>query len=338
MKRKKSFFQSIRNAIFGRELPQQNSNQEENETNNYMSNKEIKSLEKAIVSAEETIRKIELIRVRKETLAQKQAQIEKLKHEAAFKKLEAKALARERAKARIEEEKLKKKKPDTRKWQDNAFLRGRAAWNDMYGSLVERNRKNFTVSVLLAIALLASVIGIIHMGSQSKIQPFMVQVGQNGDIVDVSSAEKAPDITEKIIKYFLQKFVINMHSISGDNIVQKQMLAFVYSSVNTSGNSNAMNILKSFIQNNNPFTLNSQFTNQVNISSLYPISKDSYQITWEEVKRTIDGKLVSKNYYTGQIAYKFAPSSGENFTYNPFGIYITNMAWSQVQTEQEKKA
>lgn len=230
------------------------------------------------------------------------------------------------------------KKPDPHKWQDNAFIRGRAAWNDMYGSVVERNRKYFAVSVLLAIALLMSTIGLIYIGSQSKIQPFMVQVGQNGDIVDVSSAEKAPDITEKIIKYFLQRFVVNMHSISGDNIVQKKMLAFVYSSVNTSGNNNAMNILKDFIQSNNPFTLNGQFTNQVNISSIYPISKNTYQITWEEVKRTTDGKFVSKSYYTGQMSYKFAHSGGENFTYNPFGIYVTNMTWSQVQTEQEKKA
>lgn len=303
------------------------------------------NLEKELANKEKELRAAENILLRKTQLAQRAAElaekkekIEKIKQEKKIRNLEAREIAKERARLKIEEQKNKKKKTDLKKWQDNAFLRGRAAWNDMYGSVVDRNRKYFAVSVLLSLALIAAVIGIAYIGSQSKIQPFMVQVGQNGEIVDVSEADKAPDITEKIIKYFLQRFIINMHSISGDNIVEKRMLAFVYSSVNTAGNANAMNVLKNYIQLNNPFVLNNQFTNQVNIETIYPVSKNTYHISWEEIKRTIDGKLVTKNYYTGQFTYKIAPSTGENFTYNPFGIYITNMAWSQVQTDQDQKS
>jgi len=308
--------------------------------------KKLSMAERNIKRTENTIKLLDQLKQKKEQLTQKQEQLrlkkeqaEKLKSEAKLKKLELKALAQENVRIKLEEQKSRKsKKENLKRWQDNVFLRGRAAWNDMYGSVIERNRKYFAVSILLAVALIIAVIGLIDIGSQSKIQPFIVQVGQNGDIVDVSSAEHAPDITEKIIKYFLQRFVIAMHSVSGDNIVQKKMLAFVYASVNTSNNANALNILKSFIQNSNPFMINNQCTNQVNISSIYPVSHNTYQIAWEEIRRTIDGRLLARTYYTGQYTYKLAPSSGENFTYNPFGIYVTNMTWSEVQTEATTKS
>lgn len=283
--------------------------------------------------------KIFLQRIRKAKSSDKSFELlkqkrEQTKTEARRKKLELKALAHEKARLKLAEQKEQKntRKIDLKKWQDNAFLRGRAAWNEMYGSVVERNRKYVATCTLLGVALIIAVIGLIYIGSQSKIQPFIVQVGQNGDIIDVRSAEKAPDITDKIVKYFLERFVIAMRSVSGDNIVEKKMLAFVYASVNTANNGNALNILKSFIENNNPFVLNSQFTNEVNILSIYPISTRTYQITWEEVKRTIDGRLVSRIDYTGQFSYRIAPSTGENFTLNPFGIYVTNMTWSEIQT------
>jgi type IV secretory pathway TrbF-like protein len=54
-------------------------------------------------------------------------------------------------------------------------------------------------------------------------------------------------------------------------------------------------------------------------------------MTWQEIKRTTAGKIVSKNYYTGQLTYKKSISNGENYNYNPFGIYVTDISWSRVQ-------
>ena len=328
MKRILNTFQKIRDSIFGKEL----SNAD------ILSNK-LKQIESDLSKTQSEIDKEEKLKTRQQELRGKKELLENLRREKKLKKLELKELAKQNAKARIEEQKSKrnKEKPDLKKWQDNAFLRGKAAWNDMYGSVVERNRKYFAACILLSIALLASISSLAYMSSQSKIQPYIVQVGRNGDIVDVSSANKAPDITENIVKYFLQQFIINIRSISGDNIVEKNMLAKVYASVNIANNNNAMGMVKSYIQGNNPFVLNSQFTNQINIESIFPVSKDTYQISWEENKRSTDGRLISKTYYTGQLSYKLSPSTPENYKFNPFGIYITNITWSQVQIEESAK-
>ena len=297
------------------------------------------SLESHIFKTQTQIDKEEKLKTKQQELANKKEHLEALRREKKLKKLAFREDAKLRAKERIEEHKSKhlKEKFDVKKFQDNAFLRGRAAWNDMYGSVVERNTKYFAACILLALALMISVISLAYMGSQSKIQPYIVQVGMNGDIVDVSSASKSPDITEKIIKYFLQQFIINIRSISGDNIVEKNMLAKVYASVNTANNANALSMIKAYIQGNNPFALNSQLTNQINIESIFSVSQDTYQISWEELRRSVDGRLISRTYYTGQLSYKIAPSTSENYKFNPFGIYITNITWSQVQTEETSK-
>ncbi|MEI6056818.1 MAG: VirB8/TrbF family protein [Lentisphaerota bacterium] len=341
MKKLKELFQHLKSSILGKNFNIHDPNYEAE-----MLSEKLKLTESEINMNQSKIYTLELLKRKEEELANKKVELsrkkeeaEKLKQEAKVKKLELRETARLNAKARIEEQKSKREKGkfDIKKWHDNAFLRGRAAWNDMYGSVIDRNTKYFAVCILLSIALLISTISLAYMGSQSKIQPYIVQVGTNGDIVDVSSAIKAPDITNKIVKYFIQQFIINLRSISGDNIVEKSMLARVYAAVNTANNNNALSMVKAYIQSNNPFAFNAKFTNQINIQSIFPVSENTYQIAWEEIKRTTDGKVVSQIYYTGQFSYKFSPSSEENFQYNPFGIYITNISWSEIQTDSTSK-
>ena len=304
--------------------------------------------DKRILIEKNKIVKAKQLENKKNKLANKKAEKEKLvasrKRKAEKEKLTisknketTRIFALEMAKIKLLEAKTAKENVKKReviilkKWQDNAFLRGKAAWNDMYGSALDRTKKYRYTTIVLSIALVISTFGLIVMGTQSKIQPYIVNVGQNGNIVDINSAQKAPTITTKIIKYFLQKFIINLRSVSGDNIIEKARLAEVYASVNTVGNSNALNIVKGYITENNPFVINSKFTNEVNIQTILAVGNNIYQITWEEIKRTTGGNVVSTNYYTGQISYDLEQTSDKNFQYNPFGVFITAISWSKVQ-------
>jgi len=244
-------------------------------------------------------------------------------------------LALESAKNVLEEKKKARELKTSKvlkKYEDNIYIRGRAAWNDMYGSALDRTRKYRYTCIILASALLISVICISYIGSQSKIQPYVVEVGQGGNILGVAVPAQRNDLSTKIVQYFIEQFVINLRSITGDNIVEKKNMAEVYASINTSPSSNALRVVKSYIENNNPFVLNSKQTKQIQIQSIMPISDKTYQISWNEISRTLEGTVITNDAYTGQFTYQTGDVDSSNYQYNPFGIYITDITWSKMNT------
>ena len=106
----------------------------------------------------------ELIMKRQELFLKRQEAVN-LKKERKLRKLELKKQLRLAVKAKLEEQ--KSKKLSLSKFQDNVFLRGRAVWNDMYGSVTERNTKYFAACIFLALALLVSIIALAYMDGLS---------------------------------------------------------------------------------------------------------------------------------------------------------------------------
>ncbi len=314
---------------------------------------EIKNIEKEIVRTEKDIEREKHLKDLDEARALKRKILNEKKYEQMLliskrkeqrlketeeeckRRIEIKRAAIEKARSISEERKKTRKLKESsilKKYQDNIYIRGRAAWNDMYGSALDRTRKYRYTCIILASALFISVISLAYMGSQSRIQPYVVEVGQGGNILGVAVPSSSNNLSSKIVQYFIEQFVINLRSITPDNIVEKKNMADVYACVNTAPGSNALRIVKGYIENNNPFVLNSKETNQIQIESIMAISDKTYQINWSETKRTLEGTVISNENYTGQFTYMTGNVTSEGFSYNPFGIYITDISWSKVNT------
>ena len=99
--------------------------------------------------------------------------------------------------------------------KQNPYLNARREWDERYGGLISRARNwQLMAAGSLAVAVVA-VVGIAFVGSQSKIQPFVVVIDQLGSPVAV--ARPAPvaraDLDKRLMVAQLAAFIKDVRSI-----------------------------------------------------------------------------------------------------------------------------
>ncbi len=209
--------------------------------------------------------------------------------------------------------------------QDSPYVKGRAAWNELYGSTVVQLENSYRIIAILAIViiLLGCVIG--HIASQSRLKPYVVEVTSNGDVVTGMEATSfnGNSVPENAIKGSLYKFILYSRGVTGDPAVDQDN---VYAAqALTTGN--AFTTLSNFYQQNNPLILGK--TEKVNVQVIYEIKRtdNSYEVAWQETATSLDNQPISQNEYIAEITYKLGDV--KDIRYNPLGLYITNLTWTE---------
>src|SRR5690606_15187070 len=64
--------------------------------------------------------------------------------------------------------------------EENPYLNARRAWNDHVGSVVSAHQSWQVIGILSLLIALTAIGGIIHVGSQSKFIPYVVEVDKQG--------------------------------------------------------------------------------------------------------------------------------------------------------------
>jgi len=114
--------------------------------------------------------------------------------------------------------------------KQNPYLNARREWDERYGGLISRARNwQLMAAGSLAVAVVA-VVGIAFVGSQSKIQPFVVVTDQLGSPVAV--ARPAPvaraDLDKRLMVAQLAAFIKDVRSMLPDVVAQQVTLNRVY--------------------------------------------------------------------------------------------------------------
>jgi type IV secretory pathway TrbF-like protein len=215
---------------------------------------------------------------------------------------------------------------------ENPFVlgaEGRKEWNDRYQALSKMTwdwKKAFFMSMGLSILL---AIGLIHVSSQSKIQPFAVELTNGMPIAIKSMTPMVGSQQMPLVSYAITDFISNARSILSDTEGEKKLLDKVYA---YSAN-DTIKFMHDYFEKNNPFELASQYTVSVNIINALQISENTWQITWEEKKLSANGgNLINVTRWEANITYKFSEVNKSLIADNPWGLYITQISWSQVQT------
>lgn len=202
---------------------------------------------------------------------------------------------------------------------------GKRAWDDRYMnmSLSVRNWQwAFGAAMLI---LLITVIAMVKMSMASKVQPFVVETSQ-GMPVAIKAMSAISNKDQALINFAINQFIINARSIIGDAQAEKSMLDKVYA---YSAN-NTIPFLTEYWQVNDPFKLASEYTVAVNIVHALPISKNTWQVTWDEVKRSASsGEMLSTTRWTADLTYQLGDVDPEHIDDNPFGLYVTQLSWTQ---------
>ena len=114
--------------------------------------------------------------------------------------------------------------------KQNPYLNARREWDERYGGLISRARNwQLMAAGSLAVAVVA-VVGIAFVGSQSKIQPFVVVTDQLGS--PVAMARPAPvaraDLDKRLMVAQLAAFIKDVRSMLPDAVAQQVTLNRVY--------------------------------------------------------------------------------------------------------------
>lgn len=245
------------------------------------------------------------------------------------KQQEERKLLNVKEKARKLEKEKAEKRAKKRRFEDNAFIRGRECMNDLYGSVVDYAANYRRACVALAIALAVCVVVIWDMSGSVRVVPYVVEKSPDGTILSVFAARRMPRVTDKIVAYFIRDFIINTRSVSPDNVVQKLRLAKAYSAINNNAsNLEALTIFQKYITDNNPFVLNKTITRNVEVHPLLKEGGDCFRTSWTETTRNLAGTVTSKKNFIGEFTYKLGSVTAQQVQNNPFGVFITNINWS----------
>jgi len=202
---------------------------------------------------------------------------------------------------------------------------GRQEWNDRYDNMrqsISYWRKAFFCAIAMSI-LFALIMA--KMASQSRIEPFVVETNE-GVPYAVKAMSSMSLHDERLINFAINQFIINARTILHDTAAEKTLLdkVYAYSANHTLG------FLRDFYQKNDPYELSNHYTITVNIINSLPLSHDTWQITWDEIKRsTSDGNMISTTRWMANISYQFGDVNPNFISDNPFGFYITQLSWAQ---------
>ena len=206
---------------------------------------------------------------------------------------------------------------------------GRKEWNDRYENL-SQSISHWKIAFFCAIAL-SAIFGVViaKMATQSSVQPFVVETNQGMPYAIKPMASWSSN-DQRVINFAVNQFIFNARTVVNDAGAEKTLLNKVYA---YSANS-TINFLHDYYEKNNPLDLSSQFTISVTIVNSLPISPDTWQITWDETKRATSGDYsLGVTRWMAHVTYKFGDVNPQFLNDNPFGFYITHVAWSQSQVD-----
>jgi len=210
---------------------------------------------------------------------------------------------------------------------NDTFTNARENWNEIYGKAIASKRTWRTLCFILSIAIIASIAGIVWIGSQSKITPYVIVLDETKRELYSGLITKSSKVTDIIVKRELELFVKKMRLASLDKELMMQNMDWVFAHLLT--NTNSYKKLTKHFQDNNPFELIKKQTRLVEkINSALPITKNTWSVEWTETVRNVDGEILETQDFKGIFTLsKKNPETKKQWSLNPFGLWIIDISW-----------
>lgn len=226
--------------------------------------------------------------------------------------------------------------------RENPYTAGRREWMERYGSFIfQRNLAIGFSGAVLVIAAIA-VGGVVYIGSQSKIIPYIVGMGKLGETVAVGPAEKAtsPSDRAKIIKASLASWIADVREITPDTVVKLKAIRRAYGMLETGEPAN-VKLDQWFagnpkVKNNydessaDPMKRAAKETVEVQLQPPIPLSAETWQVDWVEIVR--DRKGIETDRFSMRAVlttYDVPSTTEEQILKNPGGVYLRDFTWTK---------
>ena len=209
---------------------------------------------------------------------------------------------------------------------DTSYMRARQVWDGRLGTANAQasHWRLIAFGLLVIVAILCA--GLTYVGSQSKIIPYVVEVGGNGQIGAVNRAtEKSYIPTQEVTKYAIRNFIQSVRSLPSDPVVARSNLENSYNYLTQRGAS----ILNGIFTQNNPVAEFGKKTRSLHVDTVLPISNNTFQAEWSEIEYDTAGIRTNIQVLHGAFTVVYQePPTEEAVRKNPLGVYIDNFSWS----------
>lgn len=229
---------------------------------------------------------------------------------------------------------IKNKKPKKSPGKD-PYTQGLNEWNDAIYNITSSRNTLVLISLVSIFLAVIAVTGVVYIGSQSKIQPFIVEVDKHGQTYSYGTIGGSNQYDDRIYKAMVGNFIINTRSVSTDFQVQRDNIFKVYSLAHGTGAQTKLaNWFNPGGNGETPFEKAQRGeTTVVDVTSIIQISTNSWQVDWTE--RVYDeSSLLLEDKEMRSVLEVITENheeelSDRDFLNNPLGIYVKDFRWTQ---------
>jgi type IV secretion system protein TrbF len=219
--------------------------------------------------------------------------------------------------------------------RENPYLAARRTWNEHVGGVVSSRQTWQVVGILSMLIALAGVGGIIHIGSQSKFVPYVVQVDKLGQAAAVAPAQKAAPADVRLISTYVASFIFDARLVTPDVALQRKAVFRVYSML--APNEPATAKTNEWLNGSNessPFKRAENETVSIDIVTVLQQTDETWQVDWMETSRDRQGVVKGQPVRMRALVtvYVIAPTpqtTEEQMRNNPLGIFVRDYSWSK---------
>jgi len=231
---------------------------------------------------------------------------------------------------------IKKKSRLSAEDRKNPYLNAQRTWNSHVGSLVASRMIWQVVAVTSLMIVLASVGGLVYIGSQSRFIPYVVEVDKLGQVAAQAPLQRAGAVDPRLVREAVSNFITNARLVTPDIALQRKAVFDVYATLNKG--TPASSKMTEFLNGKpemNPFNRSAKETINTEILSIIPQTASTWQVDWKEtVRDRKNGAVIGKPYLMRALVSTGVRAgdggvSDEQMRVNPLGIYVSDFAWSR---------
>ena len=218
---------------------------------------------------------------------------------------------------------------------ENPYLAARRTWNDHTRGVVASRQMWQIFGILALMVSLGGIGGMIHIGSQSKFIPYVIEVDKLGQPLAIARADKATKADPRIVRAAIAEFISDARTVTPDTALQRKSVFDVYAML--ASNDPATQKMNEWLNGNedaNPFKRAQTAMVSVEVGTVLPQTPETWQVDWVETTRDRQGviKGIPAHMRALVTVYSVEPkpsTSEEQLHKNPLGIYVRDFSWSR---------
>jgi type IV secretion system protein TrbF len=214
----------------------------------------------------------------------------------------------------------------------NPYLAAREEFVSTFGDLA-RGKRNWQLCAFALLALLALVLlAYLRLSLSSRITPYVVEVDRLGQAVAFGPAEPLRPTDTRVHLFLLALLVHHLRTVSTDSDTQRDLLYSAYAYLGAG----ARATLDAYFSDpaHDPRILGRSLTRAVEITSVLRLpggTGRTWKVAWRETARpTTAGPVRTADWEAYLALESHPPSTTEALLQNPLGLYVTDLAWSEI--------